>query len=571
MAEKISESLWKAFTKKHKLELDDKDLLKALARFDKTDEHKPEPRLEALQELAKEVPKQVVALVKRKKELGDKTFGLIKDELYALLEEAETLQKATKASKDKDEEGEEDEDSAASALVNPKVLLRQLTLCRQDPERTVKFAFVDGNGKDQPAMLAVHPRMSARTLFTKLQVAAGVKTGAYGSAWVDGTSLMLQLDKPLSGLVKKVRPAVKASGFKIAKAVIWNADGTVFEQDDLPDEAAVDAAAQPAALGAPGTPGEPTLAAGPTAPPQPSAIYEAKRAALLPQVTKASANGSGNAAKLQRLLEFASGKAESKDFLGAVAALKQIEQLLADPTVASLTSATSDKNGKVEVGVAFKARMLALIPAMKEARAAGRPNALEASSKATEAGMAAGKGDFARAQALLDEAEALLAGQSAVSNADSAEPTLSDEPAKNEGAVTPGEPPKGVVAFQASRIMWIDVRKRMLSETQRLADRIIAQSADDSDADDIRAAAGDIVNSVGTIDERLQKVLENITVSPEGNEREALKRQAMGVIDDYRTTLATGIFKTIDANPVLAVAVAEPARAALAAISRALA
>ena len=133
---------------------------------------------------------------------------------------------------------DEDEDSVPSALVSPKLLLKQLTLCRKDPERTMKFAFVDAGSKNQPALLALHPRMSARALFGKLQVAAGVKTGAYGSAWVDGMSLMLQLDKPLSGLVKKVRPAVKASGFRISKAVIWNEDGTVFEQDDTPDEAA---------------------------------------------------------------------------------------------------------------------------------------------------------------------------------------------------------------------------------------------------------------------------------------------------------------------------------------------
>jgi hypothetical protein len=89
----------------------------------------------------------------------------------------------------------------------------------------MNFAYVDGKDK-QPAMLAMHPRMSARTLFVKLQAAAGVKAGAYGSAWVDGTSLMLQLDKPMSGLVKKVRAPVRACGFRIAKAVLWNADGT---------------------------------------------------------------------------------------------------------------------------------------------------------------------------------------------------------------------------------------------------------------------------------------------------------------------------------------------------------
>jgi len=71
MAEKLTESLWTGFTKKAKLDLDDGPLVKALAKFDKTDEAKPEPRLAALEDVVDQVKKQVVALTKRKKELGD--------------------------------------------------------------------------------------------------------------------------------------------------------------------------------------------------------------------------------------------------------------------------------------------------------------------------------------------------------------------------------------------------------------------------------------------------------------------------------------------------------------------
>ena len=78
MAVVISESGWKAFTKKQKLtvELDDKELLKAQTRFDKTDESETEPRLEGLKDLIKEFSKQVTALVEVKKQFGDKPFGL---------------------------------------------------------------------------------------------------------------------------------------------------------------------------------------------------------------------------------------------------------------------------------------------------------------------------------------------------------------------------------------------------------------------------------------------------------------------------------------------------------------
>jgi hypothetical protein len=282
MAVDISESSWKAFIKKQKLEgqLEDKELLKLLARFDKTDERKPEPRLEALKDLIKEVPKQVTALVKLKKTLGDKPFGLVKDELYGILEEAEKLQKKTQAAVDeeaakqakeakdakaaKDDEGD-GEDEPGSALLDPKRLVAQLKMCQRTPDRTVQFAYLDAASKDQSAVLAMHPKMSSTSLFNKLKKETGGKTGAYGSAWVDGTSLMLQLDKPLGGLVKKVRAAVKTAGFRVAKVVLWKDDGTVFEQDDTPDPDG-DAPATGAAPGAPGA-----TTAVPPAPPGPAA------------------------------------------------------------------------------------------------------------------------------------------------------------------------------------------------------------------------------------------------------------------------------------------------------------
>ena len=250
MAEKLSESTWTGFAKKQKLELDDKALVKALAAFDKTVESKPAPRLKALDEVIKEIPEQVKALVKRKKELGDKPFGAAKDQLYELLEVAERLHKETTKAEAQLKEGEDDEkdEEPGSILLDPDRLFKALTSCRRNPDTTMDFGFVDARGKGQPAVLALHRKMDGKKIFSKLREETGAKTGAYGSAWVDGTSLMLQLDKPLSGLVKKVRGPVKACGFKIAKAVLWNADGTVFEQDDQAEDAVstdAEAAVQP--------------------------------------------------------------------------------------------------------------------------------------------------------------------------------------------------------------------------------------------------------------------------------------------------------------------------------------
>lgn len=536
MSDKISEALWKAFTKKQKLELDDKDLLKALARFDKTDESKPEPRIEALKDLAKEIPKQITALARRKKELGDKPFALVKDELDAILAEAESLQKKAQAALDA--EDDEDEESAPSALLNPKLLFRQLTMCRQDPERQMRFAFVDAKDK-QPALLALHPRMGARSLFGKLQAAAGVKTGAYGTAWVDGTSLMLQLDKPLSGLVKKIRPAVRACGFKIAKAVLWNDDGTVFEQDELPEEAAgADSAPQAAAPGAQTiqqppqqTPQQPP----PQAPPQPSATYETKLAALRPRVSKAAGEGSADATKHQRLLEFAAAKAAAKDFLGAVAALRQLEQILDNPAPKAPEGAPT-----VDPGTAFKARMGALVPKLKDARTAGVAGALQASAKATEAGMAAAKREFAQAEALLDEAEALL---SASGPAPAAEAHGGAEPPAGNDL------PKGdFVRMQTCRLAWDAARKKVIREIKQYRSAI--ETAFEGEEDELEVLEGleQLDEILVTLDERLIDTLDDMLDEDVSSARhQALLQDAKRQLDDYETLLASHpVLSTLD-------------------------
>src|SRR5262245_14304320 len=93
MAEKLSELSWVAFTKseltaeQRKL-LDTSAMVKALAALDKLGEDKPQ-RLQALDDVIEQIKKQVLAVARIKKSLGDKPFGEIKDKLYGLLEVAE--------------------------------------------------------------------------------------------------------------------------------------------------------------------------------------------------------------------------------------------------------------------------------------------------------------------------------------------------------------------------------------------------------------------------------------------------------------------------------------------------
>ena len=132
-------------------------------------------------------------------------------------------------------------------------------------------------------------------------------------------------------------------------------------------------------------------------------------------------------------------------------------------------------------------------------------------------------------------------------------------------------PPIGVVAFQSSRILWLGARSKMMDEARKLGDRIASAGADDEDAADIAAAGREIVAKVERIDERLQEVLDALTVSAEGRARDTLKRQAATVVAEYEAMLAAAPFTLIDQNPFEPVSVAARARAALSAISRSLA
>ncbi|MFY9476969.1 MAG: hypothetical protein WAQ08_04795 [Aquabacterium sp.] len=140
---------------------------------------------------------------------------------------------------------EAEEDEAGAALADPKRLLQQLTMCRKDPDRKVQFAYVDGKDK-APGVLTLSPKATGSKLFALLAEHTGSKQGTFGTAWVDGDDLVLQLDKPLGGLLKKLRTPVKASGFKVSQIVLMSEDGTVFEKGAEVQEAPTASSIPPA-------------------------------------------------------------------------------------------------------------------------------------------------------------------------------------------------------------------------------------------------------------------------------------------------------------------------------------
>lgn len=409
----LSEKEWKSFSKNPAVK--DAGLIKALAAVEKAERAGSDEQLKALDEL----DRQAELLLKANK--SDKLLANYLGEMdRAAAKLRKELEKALAQAGDKDAEDEE----PGSALLDPKRLLAQLTLCRRDPERTVEFGFVDAKDK-QGAVLAMSPKMSGRKLFAKLQAETGVKTGAYGSAWVDGASLMLQLDKPLSGLVKKVRVPVRECGFKISKAVLWNADGTVFEQDEQ-------------------------------------------------------------------------------------AELNEVEQSVVAEDATSPPSTQADE-------LAFNARLKALLPRI--AAAAQSPSGQQAKLLASEAGMFARKKDYAQANGLLAQAEALLAA--------------GESPGLAPVAVPEAKPSGANVVFMQSRLAWDKTRKLVQAELRRVEAAILEGCKDQPDFAVIAGNSKLIHLPLRVLDERLIDKLDELLGAATAEERQLFQAEASRIVDEY--------------------------------------
>jgi len=224
MAEVLRESTWTGFTKKLKVELDDATLIKALAKFDKASEVKPDMRQEALRTVVDEIKKQVTALGKRKKELGDKAFGEVKDKLYALLDAAETLQKEVQRSVDAG--GDDDEDGPALLTTKLIPLIREVRKGDLVLQSLVAVA-----GKETVLLLSRKAISPARGKLLKEQMAnpAGLKF-IRGDCRFEQNALTFIVQAPAAQLAKKIKEALLGqTGLRLKVRV--RGEGGELEED----------------------------------------------------------------------------------------------------------------------------------------------------------------------------------------------------------------------------------------------------------------------------------------------------------------------------------------------------
>jgi hypothetical protein len=435
------------------------------------------------------------------------------------------------------------EDEPGSALLDPKRLVAQLKQCQRTPDRTVNFAFVDSVGKEQPAVAAMHPKMTSTSLFNKLKKETGSKTGAYGSAWVDGTSLMLQLDKPLGGLVKKMRAVVKAAGFRVAKVVLWSEDGTVFEQDDEPDKDAdaPGAEAKADAPGAPGSPAGPAAKSIPPAPPGGPAAKTPAAKAATPTPPTASPESTAFMARLKALLETAAkagdaALAQQAKLLGSEAGVflrkgdaakvdelmtraealfakgksapgtKPAESNTAADTGTKATTALSEE----ELDVAWLTRFGATEKVYLEVMARQPADAGKLRALMDFANGKAEAKQYASASQALDRLDAMLAKVPAAPKAQGGATTDADR-AKTAGEANGEKGYKGLVAYRTSLLEFRKAVATVNSQIASLKAAIPSQMPEESDlADELSSELSALTKSLLDAVDEAMNTAENV-------------------------------------------------------------
>ncbi len=312
MADKLSKDVWVAYTKKHKLSLEDAALVKALEKFDKSDEKQHEARVAALEGVVEQVKKQVALLVKAKKELGDKLFGEAKDKLYELLDEAEKQLKAGSRKAAAAEAEEEDEEADSPALLTTAMIPLVRLLLKGGTQMYALIAVTSKKAAVLISRRAISPTRR-KLLAEYLQEKSGVK---YIVAECGGQSGQLEflLDSSPGGLSKRLKQAVFDQTGLRTKIVLCFGEETESDAEDEDGKSAGQAAEVTQQTD---EDDDPLLAA-----------YMARFEALDEPYLQALRRHPEMRTKLEAVHDFASDKAEVHQFEAALKALDALEKLI---------------------------------------------------------------------------------------------------------------------------------------------------------------------------------------------------------------------------------------------------
>ncbi len=399
-------------------------------------------------------------------------------------------------------------------------------------KRPVNFGLCLGK-KPEGLVIQFDRKKAADFLAKRVRKEGETNKIAFGTAETDGKVLSLTLeDKVPSGLVRHGKGFFKSIGLGM-KLVLLSPDGTVLEADDDISDEDRDAGEKTGSADDAGQDG-----ASPEA-----AKWQAVFEKLDPAVQAALSGGHPSAGNIRAAWEMAATKAQGDDYATALKIAAKVAPLVSQkPQDEKPTDPDADRWAKVAA---------ALEPKILEALKANHP----------EAGKIRAIWSFAQEKAEVGNAGASL---KAAQQLQSLLTTVPDAPPQDA-------PPQNVVAFQRSRLMWLDAKKAMRADMKKFSTAVAQQSVDDDDQTDVVAVVNQLMGEFEAFDTRLEDVLDTITQTSEGAERTKLKKQAARTIGEYLSVLDRPFFKAIDDNPFEPVNVAARGRQSLSVVQSTLA
>ena len=398
MTEKnLTEAAWKSFSKGK--DYKDAALIKGMAALAKAEKTGPKDELEALDEIGKQ------ADVLRKAGKADKELLAYLD----LLDKALDKQRKTSQQAQREAESSEEEEEESPALLTSKMIPLIKQLRKGDIVMPVLIATT---GKDTAILISRRSISPARGKLLKeyLGASGGLKF-IKGECLLEQKALTFVVQSQAAGLAKKLKAALLTQVELRLKVRVRGEDPNDLDEEGEENEEE----GEETPGGAPGTTAE--------VPTRPSdalkARFEERLAKLEPLVAAALRTPGAEASKIRAVTAFAREKGDSGGYDAGLKALETLEKLLgapasevpqAPPLPTGQPSPGAPKNeGVSEANAAFTARLTALMPKVKEAITTAGPHALDIKLKVSEAGVFARKRDFEQANALLDDAEKLLA------------------------------------------------------------------------------------------------------------------------------------------------------------------
>jgi len=202
-------------------------------------------------------------------------------------------------------------------------------------------------------------------------------------------------------------------------------------------------------------------------------------------------------------------------------------------------------------------------------------NARAAMAKlATDANVNLKTGNLKTAADLIAQLRQALDGAPAGAPAGAMPPQAAPQPAAQPQGAANGQadPAKGAVAYAKSRLAWIATRQKIESEVGKLGEALKAAYAEDGLADQVTAQFQErVAPLLATFDGGLADTLDAATNATDPQKRAALVADARAQIVRYQTFVAgEPLFKQLQDNPFVKIAVVPTLEATLTALSAAL-